>query len=149
MTANRAANTTANPPAANAASANPVVQVNGLTKRFGTVTAVDDVSFDIESNKIYGLLGRNGAGKTTIMQLLTAQAFATSGSIRVFGEPPRENAGVLQHVCFIKEDQTYPETFKPKHVFASAPWFFENWDAEYAERLIQEFRLPASGRPAH
>jgi len=123
-----------------------VIEVAGLTKTFGSVTAVNDVSFTVEENKIYGLLGRNGAGKTTLMQLLTGQDFATSGSIEVFGQSPVENAKVLQRVSFIKESQRYPEDFKPKHVFKSAPWFFANWDQEFANRLIADFRLPLDRR---
>lgn len=125
-------------------TAPPVVHVDGLTKRYGKVTAIDEVSFTVEANKIYGLLGRNGAGKTTIMQLLTGQQFATSGTIEVFGESPVENARVLQRVCFIKEAQKYPDSFKVKHVLASAPWFFENWDADFAARLVDDFRLPTN-----
>ncbi|MFD3443964.1 ABC transporter ATP-binding protein [Microbacteriaceae bacterium 4G12] len=124
-----------NPPA-------PVVRVDGLTKRFGSFSAVDGVSFSVEPDRIYGLLGRNGAGKTTLMQLLTAQQFPTAGSIEVFGESPMENPAVLRRVCFVKESQKYPDDWRVKHVFASAPWFFDNWDAAFAERLIQEFRLP-------
>jgi ABC-2 type transport system ATP-binding protein len=123
-----------------------VVEVNDLTKKFGKFTAVNDVSFRIEENTIYGLLGRNGAGKTTMMQLLTGQQFASSGSINVFGQTPVENATVLSNICFIKESQAYPDDFKPKHVFESAPWFFQNWDAEFAERLIAEFRVPLNRR---
>jgi ABC-2 type transport system ATP-binding protein len=123
-----------------------VVEVEGLTKKFGKFTAVNDVSFAIEENTIYGLLGRNGAGKTTMMQLLTGQQFASNGSVRVFGQSPVENAAVLGNICFIKESQSYPEDFKPKHVFASAPWFFQNWDAEFAERLIRDFRVPLNRR---
>lgn len=123
-----------------------VIEVTNLTKRFGSVTAVDDATFTVGENKIYGLLGRNGAGKTTLMQLLTGQDFATTGTIRVFGETPVENARVLQHVSFIKESQRYPEDFRARHVFRSAPWFFENWDQEFAERLIDDFRLPLNRR---
>jgi ABC-2 type transport system ATP-binding protein len=122
--------------------AGPVVRVTGLSKRFGSLTAVDDVSFSIEPDRIYGLLGRNGAGKTTLMQLLTAQQFPSAGGLEVFGESPMENPGVLRRVCFIKESQKYPEDWRVKHVFASAPWFFDNWDAAFAERLIADFRLP-------
>ncbi len=123
-----------------------VIEVSGLTKRFGSLAAVNDVNFSVRENTIYGLLGRNGAGKTTLMQLLTGQDFATSGQIRVFGESPVENAHVLQRISFIKESQRYPDDFRAKHVFRSAPWFFANWDAEYAERLIEEFRLPLNTR---
>ncbi|ARJ06050.1 ABC transporter ATP-binding protein [Cnuibacter physcomitrellae] len=123
-----------------------IVQVQGLTKRFGSVTAVDDVSFEIQENTITGLLGRNGAGKTTVMNLLTGQDFATRGDIRVFGASPVENPQVLQNLSFIKESQKYPDDFRPKHVFASAPWFFPNWDAELAARLVDDFRLPVDRR---
>lgn len=128
------------------ASIAPAVQVTGLTKRFGTFAAIDDVSLRIEPGRIHGLLGRNGAGKTTLMQLITGQDFATEGDIHVFGEKPTENARVLQNICFIKESQRYPEDFQPKHVLRSAPWFFENWDAEFAEQLVEEFRLPMNRR---
>ncbi len=76
-----------------------VVEVRQLTKSYRNVTAVNQVSFSIQANKIYGLLGRNGAGKTTIMQIITAQLFATSGQVEVFGEHPYENSRVehLRH----------------------------------------------------
>ena len=123
-----------------------VVEVHDLKKHFGKVHAVDGVSFSLEQNRIYGLLGRNGAGKTTLMSLLTAQEFATSGSIEVFGHSPVENAAVLEQTAFIKESQRYPENFKVKHVLKSAPWFFANWDADFAATLVDEFRLPLNRR---
>ena len=123
-----------------------VVSVRNLTKRFGKVTAVNNVDFDVTPNTITGLLGRNGAGKTTIMQVLTGQEFATSGDVRVFGEAPAENARVLSRISFIKESQRYPDDFQPKHVFESAPWFFENWDPDFAAQLVEEFRLPVDRR---
>lgn len=123
-----------------------VIEVAGLTKSYRDVTAVDNVSFTVGEHKIYGLLGRNGAGKTTLMQLLTGQQFATGGTIKVFGETPVENANVLQNISFIKESQRYPDDFKPRHVLRSAEWFFANWDAEYAARLADEFRIPLNRR---
>ena len=127
-------------------TATPVVEVDGLTKRFGDVVALDDVTLSVRSGAITGLLGRNGAGKTTLMQTITGQDFATSGTIRVFGEHPVENAKVLSRISFIKEGQKYPDEFKPKHVFACAPWFYENWDADFASALIDDFQLPVNRR---
>lgn len=124
----------------------PAVKASNVTKRFGSFTAIDDVSVTIEPDRIHGLLGRNGAGKTTLMQLITGQDFVSAGDIRVFGEKPTENARVLQNICFIKESQRYPEDFQPRHVFRSAPWFFENWDADLAEQLIDDFRVPLNRR---
>ncbi|MDF2574646.1 MAG: transporter ATP-binding protein [Agromyces sp.] len=119
-----------------------VVRADGLTKRYGSFTAVDAVDFTLEENRIYGLLGRNGAGKTTIMQLLTGQLFPDGGELEVFGRTPAEHADVLRRICFIAESQRYPDSFHASHVLQAAPWFFEHWDAEFAERLIDDFRLP-------
>ena len=119
-----------------------VVRASGLTKRYGSFTAVDSVDFTLEENRIYGLLGRNGAGKTTVMQMLTGQLFPDGGELDVFGRTPAEHADVLRRICFIAESQRYPDSFKPVHVFKAAPWFFEHWDVEFAERLIHDFRLP-------
>jgi ABC-2 type transport system ATP-binding protein len=119
-----------------------VIQVRNLTKRYKDTLALDDVSFDIEQDTIYGFLGRNGAGKTTAMSILTAQNFATSGSVRVFGEEPYENARVLSRLCFVRESQKYPDDAAPRHAFAAARLFFPNWDQDFAERLIDDFQLP-------
>lgn len=123
-----------------------IIEVSHLTKKFGDLLAVNDASFGVRENTITGLLGRNGAGKTTLMQLLTGQEFASGGTISVFGESPVENARVLRNVCFIKESQRYPDDFKVSHVLKSAPWFFENWDADFANRLLDDFRLPLKRR---
>ncbi|HWK19415.1 MAG TPA: ABC transporter ATP-binding protein [Microbacteriaceae bacterium] len=121
---------------------NAVARVTGVTKRYGSLNAVDDVSFELEAGRVYGLLGRNGAGKTTLMSLLTGQDFASEGRIEVFGRTPVEHAGVLDQLCFIRESQRYPDDFEPRHVLRSAQWFFPNWDAEFAQQLVEEFRLP-------
>lgn len=125
---------------------NPVIEVKGLTKRYRDVVAVDDVSFTIEKDTIYGLLGRNGAGKTTVMSILTAQNFATSGDVRVFGMQPYENAKVLSRLCFVRESQKYPDDALPKHAFGAARLFFPNWDDDLATRLIDDFQLPQKTR---
>lgn len=120
----------------------PVIEVRNLTKRYGDKLALDDVSFDIEQDAIYGFLGRNGAGKTTAMSILTAQNFATSGQVQVFGEHPYENARVLSRMCFVRESQRYPDDATPRHAFASARMFFPRWDQELADELVEQFALP-------
>jgi len=120
--------------------------VKRLTKKYGNITAVDDVSFTVEEGKIYGLLGRNGAGKTTLMHMITAQLFPTSGELKVFGENPYENNRVLSQMCFIKESQKYPDSFRIIDVLDLCPAIFPNWDRELAESLLEDFRLPVKRR---
>ncbi|QAY67820.1 ABC transporter ATP-binding protein [Paenibacillus protaetiae] len=124
----------------------PIVEVNRLTKRYGSFTALNQVSFSLEEGKIYGLLGRNGAGKTTVMHLLTAQLMATEGTVKVFGEHPYENRNVLDRICFIKESQKYPDTFRVKDIISTAASLFPNWDNDYAASLLQQFQLPLDRR---
>ena len=123
-----------------------VIEVQGVSRHFGKVAAVEDVSFRVEEDSICGLLGRNGAGKTTLMRLVTGQEFASAGDVRVFAEDPVENAAVLSRVCFVRESQVYPDSFRGKHVLRAASHLFANWDAEYAARLVAEFRVPLDRR---
>ena len=123
-----------------------VIEVTELTKRYSGTLAVDRVSFTIEKDTIYGLLGRNGAGKTTVMSILTAQNFATTGDVRIFGQHPYENARVLQRMCFVRESQRYPDDARPSHALAAARLFFPNWNQELADRLVDDFQLPIKRR---
>jgi ABC-2 type transport system ATP-binding protein len=63
----------------------PAIELNGVTKRFNSFTAVDGVSFEVRPGEILGLLGPNGAGKTTIIHMLLGLTTPTSGAIRMFG----------------------------------------------------------------
>ncbi|MBW7456254.1 ABC transporter ATP-binding protein [Paenibacillus sepulcri] len=123
-----------------------VVELNRLVKAYGDMKAVNNVSFSMDEEKIYGLLGRNGAGKTTIMHMITAQLFATSGELKVFGEDPYENNRVLSQICFIKESQKYPDVYRIIDVLNISASFFPNWDHNYALSLAEEFRLPLKRR---
>lgn len=123
-----------------------IIELDRLSRRFGDVAALDDVSLTLEENRIHGLLGRNGAGKTTLMQILTAQQFPTSGTVRVFGADPHENAAVLDRVCFIREAQRYPDSFKVKHAMEAGRVVFPHWDDALAADLVGEFGLRSGQR---
>ena len=65
--------------------ANEILVTRGLTKRYGNHLAVDHVELSIQKGQIYGLVGRNGAGKTTIIRMVTAQTVPTEGEVSLFG----------------------------------------------------------------
>ncbi|NLE82072.1 MAG: ABC transporter ATP-binding protein [Rhodococcus sp.] len=119
-----------------------IVSTRGLTKRFGSFTALEDVTIDLSRNRIYGLLGSNGAGKTTLMQVMTGQAFQSSGEVALFGATPHENARVLREVSYIREGQCYPTDFKIKHVLSAARHLLRDWDEDFAQELLRDFDLP-------
>ncbi|MDB5096443.1 MAG: ABC-type transport system, ATP-binding component [Cyanobacteria bacterium RYN_339] len=78
-----------------------ILDVQGLTKRFGDFTAVDNITFHAKPGEILGLLGPNGAGKTTTIQMLLALITPTAGQIRIFGEDlARKREAILQRVNF-------------------------------------------------
>ena len=82
-------------------TAEHVIEVERLTKRFGEVTAVDDLSFSARRGEILGLLGPNGAGKTTTIQLLLGLTSPTSGRIRLFDlDLHRHRREILKRVNF-------------------------------------------------
>jgi ABC-2 type transport system ATP-binding protein len=70
------------------------VRTEGLTKRYGDVTAVDALDLTVRPGEVYGFLGPNGAGKTTTLRMLLGLVRPTSGTIRVLGEPPGRLDGV-------------------------------------------------------
>jgi ABC-2 type transport system ATP-binding protein len=118
-----------------------VISVAGLTRRYRGQLALDNVTLDIEPDSITGLLGRNGAGKTTLLRIIAGQEFATSGTVRVLGAHPVEDAQVLRRTVFVREDQTYPD-FRVRHAIAAASWFYPNWNSELAAGMLAEFALP-------
>ncbi len=118
------------------------IDARGLTRVYKDTTALDSVSMQIHANTITGLLGRNGAGKTTFMSLATAQDSPTTGTVRVLGEDPFENAPILEQLCFIRDNQRYPDDYALKHAIRAARLFYPNWDQELADELIQLFRIP-------
>jgi len=88
-----------------------VIEVSGLTKKFGNFTAVDHITFDVEEGEIFGFLGANGAGKTTAMQMLCGISMPTAGAGTVAGydiikqnELIKRNIGYMSQKFSLYED---------------------------------------------
>ena len=83
------------------------VEVTGLTKRFGSFTAVDNVSFDVPEGEIFGYLGPNGAGKTTLMRMLTTLLIPSGGSAKIAGfDVVKNSADVRRQIGVISQAMT-------------------------------------------
>jgi ABC-2 type transport system ATP-binding protein len=87
-----------------------VIATRSVTKRFGSVLAVDSVDLDVRSGDRYGLLGPNGSGKTTLVRMLLGLVYATSGEIEVLGKPvPRRMNQILPEIgALVEEPAAYP-----------------------------------------
>ena len=109
-----------------------MIEAVGLTKRYGTLEAVRDVSFTVGAGEIVGLLGPNGAGKTTIMKILTCSLFPSRGTAHVDGHD------VLEDPLKVKESVGYlPE---------NAPLYPDLTVREYLDFVAQARGLPRAGR---
>jgi len=84
-----------------------VITIEGLTKRFGEVVAVDDLSFEVDQGTVVGFLGPNGAGKTTTLRTLLGLVTPTTGTARIDGRPYRALADPIRHVGALLEASSF------------------------------------------
>ena len=81
-----------------------MISINNVCKYFGSIQALNDVSFDIEPGEIVGFVGQNGAGKTTLMRILTSYYRATSGSVLIGGEDAsKESLSIRKKIGYLPE----------------------------------------------
>jgi len=118
------------------------VDINGLSRAFGSKTALHDVTFRATAGKVHGLVGANGAGKTTFIKHLLGLLRATGGSVRVFGlDPVRDPVGVLSRVGYLSEEHDLPEWMRVDELMSYTQAYHPNWDAKYARELLDTFAL--------
>jgi ABC-2 type transport system ATP-binding protein len=84
-----------------------MIELNAVTKKYGSLTAVDNVSFSIEAGEYFALLGPNGAGKTTIVKMLLDFTRPTSGSLKINGLPST-NAASRKAIGYLSENNHIP-----------------------------------------
>ena len=83
----------------------PVIETRGLTKRYGSLVAVDELDLEVRAGEIYGLLGPNGAGKTTTILMLLGLSEPTAGEARVLGlDPTRDPRAVKRQVGYLPDN---------------------------------------------
>lgn len=122
------------------------INVKQITKSYKKKKALDDVSFKLSEAKIYGLLGRNGAGKTTFMDILAGYQLPTSGEVTVDGKDPFENRDILKNICLIKEADNFQKDMNVNQILKSYRLMYPNWDQELADMLVKEYNLPTKKR---
>jgi len=129
----------------------PAFELQGVTLRYRgqDKPALDNVSLAIQPGSICGLLGRNAAGKTSLMSLLAAYRKPSAGQVKVFGENPYENPRISVNVvlsCLRTDKASYYETSKPRELFQLASMMRPHWDQAFCNRLVERFELPLKRR---
>jgi len=128
-------------------SSEAVVAVNGLSRRFGAKTVLDEVSLYVPRGGVFGLVGENGAGKTTLIKHMLGLLRAESGSVRVFGrDPVADPVGVLSGIGYLSEQPELPGWMRVEELLRYTQAFYPNWDRGYAEELRVQFGLDPNQR---
>ncbi len=121
------------------------IAVSGLTRRFGTTTALASVSVSMPRGAVYGLVGANGAGKTTLIKHILGLLRAERGSVRVFGlDPVVDPVAVLSRIGYLSEENDLPGWMRVHELLRYTRAFYAGWDEAYAEELRQKFALDRS-----
>mgnify|MGYP006274020899 CR=1 FL=1 len=116
-----------------------IIKLEGLTKRFLTVCALDNIDLEIEKGSIVGLLGPNGSGKSTMLKIIAGLSRPDTGTVRVFDQPvgrkTKKRVAFLPEINHCYKWMTVDESLK---FFSN---FYANWDYELEEEMIDYMNL--------
>lgn len=117
------------------------IEASNLSLKYKKFEALKDIYFTLKEDKIYGLLGRNGAGKTSLLTLLSAFRRPTSGTLTIGGEDNFENPKIMSKISFHYEKNYSEETTTVKKMLKYVGNYRDNYDEEYAIKLAEMFEL--------
>jgi ABC-2 type transport system ATP-binding protein len=122
-----------------------VIETHGLTKRFGSFTALEDLDLDVRRGEVFGYLGPNGAGKTTTIRLLLGLSRPSSGSIRVFGMDARRQAvEVHKRLSYVPGEASLWPSLTGAETLEFLGRLQGEVDRAYRDELIDRFRLESN-----
>src|ERR1700735_5200962 len=117
-------------------SAEAVVAITDLSRRFGAKAVLNDVSLYVPRGGVFGLVGENGAGKTTLIKHILGLLRAETGTVRVFGlDPVADPVTVLGNIGYLSEEPDLPGWMLVDELMRYTKSFYPKWDADYAEKL--------------
>jgi len=122
-------------------SVEKVIECCNLTKKFNMKTALNNLTFSLDENKIIGLIGRNGAGKTTFLKTCAGYIKPSAGSITIWGEKVFNNIDVLSNMIFVDEEIQYDTSSRLKDIIDLGKTYYKSWDNKFALKLARYFNL--------
>jgi len=121
---------------------NPI-SLENLTVRYGRRLAVDAVSLAVPEGAVYALLGRNGAGKSSLVRCLLGEQKPSAGCASIFGRDVwKERASILGEVGVVPEDPDMPPAMSPRQVARFCSRLYPRWDAAGVEARLKRFGVP-------
>jgi ABC-2 type transport system ATP-binding protein len=124
-----------------------LVETVGLEKHYKDVTALDGLNLAVPAGSIYGLLGRNGAGKTTAIKVLMGMVRPTAGHASIFGltvSQSQASVAIRQRTGFVSDERDLYDFMTVAQLIAFTASFFPHWRGDMAKRYVRSFDLPQS-----
>jgi ABC-2 type transport system ATP-binding protein len=119
----------------------PVIRARGLTKRYGSVKALDGIDFEIEPGRIIGLIGPNGAGKTTALKAILGLT-DYEGELSVLGFDPRsQRAQLMEQVCFIADVAVLPRWIRVREAIEFVAGVHPRFSREKCEAFLARTKV--------
>lgn len=126
-----------------------MIEIRNLTKRFGKITAVNDVSLQIEDSQVFGLVGTNGAGKSTLLRLISGILRQDTGSIEITGQQVYDNPDVRRNIFFIPDDPYFFRNGCAEDMRSFYRTVYPDFDTVRFDRLLGDFSLDPRRRVQH
>ena len=123
-----------------------MLEMQNVTKTFGSFKALDGLSMSVPQGAVYGLVGPNGAGKSTAIRLLTGVYRPDCGSITLDGQPVYENPIVKERICCIPDDIFYFPSATLEEMRRFYKGIYPRFDDALFQRLYDVFELPKKGQ---
>lgn len=118
-----------------------MIEVKNLNKSFDSVNAISNVDATIEEGHVFGLIGTNGAGKSTFMRMVSGVLKPDSGDIRIDGEPVYDNPAVKGKLFYISDDQYFFKSGTPTDMVKLYRTFYPDFRTDRWTELMQKFGL--------
>ena len=118
-----------------------MIEVKNLSKSFETIKAIDHINAKIEDGHVFGLIGTNGAGKSTFMRMLSGVLKPEEGEIFVDGEPVYDNPAVKEKIFYISDDQYYFRNGTPVDMLKLYQTCYPAFDGAKWKSLMEKFGL--------
>ncbi len=120
-----------------------MIEFRNVSKTFDTVKAVDAINATIEDGHVFGLIGTNGAGKSTVMRMLSGVFKPDEGTVLVDGEPVYDNPEVKAKIFYISDDQYFFRSGTPKDMLKLYMSYYPAFDEKKWRELMEKFGLDA------
>lgn len=120
----------------------PVIEFNNLSRRYGTLDAVNGLNLKVLPGRCYGFFGRNGAGKTTSIKCLLNLLKPTSGSVRVFGsDPQKDEVKVKSRLTYVPDAVAFYPWMTVRETLDYLASFRQKWNLDVESNLLSRFEL--------